>query len=231
VVEKVLTDTGEILDNGDPERGQLLPGTETREHHQTRSVHGAGAQNGLLLGAKSVLLARLQSDIDTSHGIALDVDLGNPSIGQDSQVRTLLVTTKNRVDVSDGSTAATAIVGVVGNVEEANTLRELTGVADVVVEVLNDRNVHGARTGLDPVLAELVTVTGVDRLHGVAQVVNDASEGLEVPALAALGHPLAAIILKGTERDQSVVARATTQDLGAGVADMAVTWKGVSYLN
>jgi hypothetical protein len=39
------------------------------------------------------------------------------------------------------------------------------------------------------------------RLDSVAQVINDAGEGLKVPALATLGNPLAAIILEGTERD------------------------------
>lgn len=66
-------------------------------------------------------------------------------------------------------------------------------------------------------------MAGVHRLKGVAQVVNDAGEGLKVPALAALGHPVAAIILERTEGDEGVVARATTQDFRAGVADMAVT--------
>jgi hypothetical protein len=68
----------------------------------------------------------------------------------------------------------------------------------------------------------------VHRLEGVAQVVNDAGEGLKVPALAALGHPVTAIILEGTEGDQSVVGGATTEDLRAGVTDMAVTCGVVS---
>lgn len=225
VVEQVLTDTGEIFHDGDAESGQVLAGTQTGEHHQTGSVDGSSAQNGLLLGAEGALLSRLQSDVDTGHGVTLNVDLGNPSVGKDSQVRTLLVTTENRVNVGDGGTASAAIVGVVGDVEEANTLGQFTGVADVVVEVLNDGNVHSTGASLDPVLAKLVTVTGVHGLNGVAQVINDTGEGLKVPALAALGHPVAAIILEGTERDESVVAGATTQDLCARVADMAVTWE------
>lgn len=65
-------------------------------------------------------------------------------------------------------------------------------------------------------------MTGVHGLDGVAQVIDDTGEGLKVPALAALAHPVAAVVLKGTEGDQSVVARATSEDLGPGVADMAV---------
>ena len=226
VVDQVLTDTGKILDNGDAQIGELLLGAETREQHQTRGVDGTSAQDGLLLGAQGVLDTGLQSHVDTGDGIALHIHLGNPSVGEDGQVRTLLITAQNGVNVGDTGAAAAAVIRVVGDVEEANALGQLTLVADVVVEVLNDGNIHGAGAGLDPVLAQLVAVAGVHRLEGVAQVVNDAGEGLKVPALAALGHPVTAIILKGTEGDQSVVGGAATEDLRAGVANMAVTCGG-----
>lgn len=157
-----------------------------------------------------MLNTRLQSNINTGHGITLNVDLVNPSVGENGQVRTLLITTEDGVDVGDTGTAAAAVIGVVGDVEEADTLGQLTGLADVIVEVLNDRDFHGARAGLDPVLAQLVTVAGMHWLDSVAQVINDAGEGLKVPALATLGNPLTTIILEGTERDERVVARATT---------------------
>jgi hypothetical protein len=65
-------------------------------------------------------------------------------------------------------------------------------------------------------------VTAVNGLDSVPQVVEDASKGLKGPALATLFLPSSAVILEGTEGDESVVARATTQDLGARVTDMAV---------
>jgi hypothetical protein len=48
----------------------------------------------------------------------------------------------------------------------------------------------------------------VHGLDGVAQAIDDAGEGLEVPTLAALGDPVLAVILEGAEGDESVVARA-----------------------
>ena len=211
-----------------PELGELLLRAETREQHQTRGVDSTGTQNGLLLGAQGVLDTGLQSHVDTGDGIALHVHLGNPGVGEDGQVRTLLITAQNGVNIGDTGAAAAAVIRIVGDVEEADSLGQLTLVADVVVEVLNDGNVHGAGAGLDPVLAQLVAVAGMHRLEGVAQVVNDAGEGLKVPALAALGHPVTAIILERTEGDQSVVGGATTEDLRAGVTDMAVTCGVVS---
>lgn len=63
----------------------------------------------------------------------------------------------------------------------------------------------------------------MDRLDGVAQAVKQAGESPEGPALATLLLPSLAVIFEGTEGDKSVVARATTQDLGTRMADMAVT--------
>lgn len=172
---------------------------------------------------ESELLTRLQGDVDTSHSITVHVHLGDPSVGENGQVRTLLIPAEDGMNVGDRGTAAATIIRIVRDVEEAHTLGQFTGVANILVEVLDDGNVHGAGTSLNPVPAELVAVAGVHRLESVAQVVNDAGEGLKVPTLAALGHPVTTIILERTERDEGVVTRATTQDLRAGVADMAVT--------
>jgi hypothetical protein len=71
-------------------------------------------------------------------------------------------------------------------------------------------------------------VTGVHGLESVTQAIDHAGEGLKVPALAALGDPVLAVILEGAERDQSVVTGAAAQDFGAGVADEAVAYRSDS---
>jgi hypothetical protein len=68
-------------------------------------------------------------------------------------------------------------------------------------------------------------VVNVHGLDGVAQTIDDAGEGLEVPTLAALGDPVLAVILEGAEGDESVVARAAPQDLGARVTNMTVAYE------
>jgi hypothetical protein len=90
---------------------------------------------------------------------------------------------------------------------------------------MDDGNVHGSRASLHPVLAQLVSVTAVNGLDGVPQVVEDASKGLKGPALATLLLPSSAVILEGAEGNESIVAGTTTQDLGTRVTDMAVAWR------
>jgi hypothetical protein len=54
----------------------------------------------------------------------------------------------------------------------------------------------------------------VDRLNRVAEVVEHACKCLEAPAFATLGFPPLAVILKRTERNEGIVRRASSQDLG-----------------
>lgn len=126
VVEQVLSNTGNVLDDGNLELLELLLGSNTRQKHEPGSVNSTSAENGLGLGVESVLGTVLESNVDTSDLVALDVYLADPSVGQNSQVRSLLVTTKDGVDVSNRSTASVTIVGVVRDGEETNTLSQST---------------------------------------------------------------------------------------------------------
>jgi hypothetical protein len=63
------------------------------------------------------------------------------------------------------------------------------------------------------------------RLNGIAQVVQNAGEGIKGPALAALLFPPLAVIFERTERDKGVMTGATAENLGTRVTDMAVTCK------
>jgi hypothetical protein len=222
VVEEVLADTGNVLDNRDAKTLQLGLGANTRVKEQARSVNSASSQDSLLAGMEDVLLAGLESNSDTGSDVVLDENLGDVGLSKDSQVRSSLITAEDRVDVGDRGAAATAGVGVVGDGEEASALGQLTLLADLVVEVVDDGNAHGLGAGLDPVLGQLVTVTRVDGVQLVAEVVNMAHHVLKVPALAALSNPSLHVMTEGTERDQGVVRRATTEDLGARVPNVAV---------
>lgn len=144
------------------------------------------------------------------------------SLGEDCQVRPSLITSKNRMDISNRSTATVAGVGVVGDGKEASTLGQLTLLRDLVVEVVDDRNAHGLGTSLDPILGQLVSVTRVDGVQLVAQVVDAAHDGFEVPTLATLGDPSVHIVTERSEGDEGVVRRATTEDLGSRVSDVTV---------
>jgi len=146
-----------------------------------------------------MLDAILKSDVNTGDGVAFNVDLGDPGVGEDGQVRTLLLAAQDGVDISNTGTASAAIIGVVGDVEETDTLGQFTLVTDVIVKVLDDGDVHSTGAGLNPVLAELVLVTGVHGLNGVTQTIDQTGEGLKIPTLATLGYPVAAVILERTE--------------------------------
>jgi len=101
-------------------------------------------------------------------------------------------------------------------------LCELTLGLDLLVEVVDDGDVHGSGARVNPVQAELVAVSLVDGLDRVSDVVQKTGEGLEAPSLAALGLPTLAVVLEGAERDEGVVGRASTQNLCTRVADVGV---------
>ena len=66
----------------------------------------------------------------------------------------------------------------------------------------------------------------VNWLHGVAEVVEDAGEGLEGPAFAAERFPDFAVVLEGPEGDKGIVGGAAAEDFGARVADVGVACNG-----
>ncbi|KAI6757402.1 hypothetical protein HG531_003227 [Fusarium graminearum] len=125
VIEKVLANTGDVLDNGDVERLKLSLGANTRVKEESGCVDGTGAKDGLLASMESVLLAGLQGNVDACSDIVLDKDLGDMGLGKNRQVGASLIASEDRVDISDGSTAAVAGVGVVRDGEEAGTLGQL----------------------------------------------------------------------------------------------------------
>lgn len=96
-------------------------------------------------------------------------------------------------------------------------------IADRFVEVWDDGDAHSGRTGLDPVFADLVAVSWVHGLDLVAQVVDEAHHGFEVPSCAAQTFPYLTIIFEGSEGDQGIVGGAASEDFGAGVSDVGVS--------
>jgi hypothetical protein len=205
VVEQVLANTRNVLDDGDAEVGQLLLGTQTGQQHQAGSIDCASAEDGLGTGVERALGAVLEGDVDASDLVASDVDLADPGVCKDGEVGSLLVTPQDGVDVGNTGTASAAVVGVVGDGEEADRGLEGTGGLDLLVEVMDDGNVHGLGARVDPVEAELVAVPLVDGLDRVAEVVKNTHERLEAPALAALRLPPLEIVLERAEGDEGVV--------------------------
>lgn len=208
VVEQVLAHAGNVLDDGDAEGGELVLGAETGQEEQAGGVDCAGAEDGLAPWAEGALLPALQGQVDARDLVTLDVDLADPGVGKDGQVVALLVAAEDGVDVGDGGAASPAVVGVVRDGEEADAGLEGAVGADLAVEVVDDGDVEGLGARVDPVEAELVAVVLVDGLDRVAQVVEHAGEGLEAPALAALGLPPLAVVLEGSEGNERVVRRA-----------------------
>ena len=85
---------------------------------------------------------------------------------------------------------------------------------------MDHRDRQGGGAGFDPVFAELVAVAGMDRLHGVANVVEEPGEGAEGPTGAAEGFPDGGVVGEGAEGDEGVVGGAAAEDFGAGVANV-----------
>lgn len=88
---------------------------------------------------------------------------------------------------------------------------------------MNDGDVESSAARLDPVNAELVPVALVDGVDVVAEVVQQAGHGLEVPASAALLLPHLHVVLEWTERDECVVAGASTEHLCSRMSNVRVT--------
>ena len=114
-----------------------------------------------------------------------DVDAADPGIGEDGKVGSVLVATEDWVDVCHARAAPAAVVGVVRYGKESDAGFEVPVCGDFAVEVVDYGYRQGGGARFDPVFAELVAVTGVDWLNGVADVVEEAIEGLEGPAGAA----------------------------------------------
>lgn len=138
---------------------------------------------------------------NAAGNIGVHQDFGDVSLGQNSQIGPSLFASKNGVDVSNRSAASSAVIGVVGDVEEASALGQLAILANLIVEVVDNGDIESRGTSLNPVLAQLITVTGMHRLKGVAQIVNVSSDVVKGPAFAALSNPAIHIMAEGAERD------------------------------
>lgn len=222
VVEEVFAHAGDVLDDGDAEGGELLLGAQAGEEHEARGVDCAGAEDGLARGGEDARFAGLEGESHAQDLVGLDVDLADPCVCEDGEVLAGLFAAEDGVDVGDRGAAPAAVVGVVGDGEEADGRLEAALGLDLVVEVMDDGDIHGRGARIDPVEAELVPVVFVHGLDRVAQVVQHAGEGLEGPAFAALGFPSLAVVLEGAERDEGVVRGAPTEHLCARVADVRV---------
>ena len=66
----------------------------------------------------------------------------------------------------------------------------------------------------------MVAVAGMDRLHSVADVVEEPVKGVKGPSSATEGLPDCGVMGEGAEGDEGVVGGAAAEDFGAGVADM-----------
>ncbi|GJC98195.1 hypothetical protein ColKHC_07021 [Colletotrichum higginsianum] len=101
VVLQVLADAGEVVDDGDAEVVELLLGADAGQQHEARGVDGAGREDGLGAGGDGALGAVLEGEVDAGDGVAADVELGDPGVGEDGQVRALLVAAQEGVDATE----------------------------------------------------------------------------------------------------------------------------------
>ena len=124
----------------------------------------------------------MEGDVYACYGGVGDIDAADPGVGEDGEVGSVLVATEDWVDVCYARATPAAVVRVVCYGKESDAGFEVPVCGDFAVEVTDYgyRQSGGAR--FDPVFAELVAVTGVDWLDGVADVVEEAVEGLEGPA-------------------------------------------------
>lgn len=82
VVLQVLTDTGDVLDDGNVQGIELVLGAQAGEEHEAGGVDGTGGEDGLGAGVDAPLGAVAQGDLDALDGAVVDVDLGDPGVGE-----------------------------------------------------------------------------------------------------------------------------------------------------
>ncbi len=63
-------------------------------------------------------------------------------------------------------------------------------------------------------------MAGVHRLDLIAEIVDQAGHGLEVPAFAAHALPYLAVVFEGSEGDEGVVGGTASEDFCSRVSDM-----------
>ena len=124
----------------------------------------------------------MEGYIYACYGGVDDVDAADPGVGEDGEVGSVLVATEDWVDVCHARAAPAAVVGVICYGKESDARSEVPVCDNFAVEVVDYGYRQGGGARFDPVFAELVAVTGVDWLDGVADVIEETVEGLEGPA-------------------------------------------------
>lgn len=90
--------------------------------HQAGCVNSASAEDDFLSRLEHHLLAACQMKSNAAGNIVFHQDFGDVSLGQNSQIWSSLFASKDGVDVSNGCAASSAVIRVVGDVEEAGAL-------------------------------------------------------------------------------------------------------------
>jgi hypothetical protein len=75
MIQKILADARDILDNRNVEGLELGLGSNTRVKEKSGSINSTSAQDSFLASVQSVLLARLEGNINTRSDIVLDNEL------------------------------------------------------------------------------------------------------------------------------------------------------------
>ena len=146
---------------------------------EARGVDCTGAEDGFFAGVQGEGGAGLEGYIYACYGGVGDVDAADPGVGEDGEVRSVLVAAEDRVDVCYTRAAPAAVVGVVCYGKESDAGLKVPICGNLAIEVADYGYRQGGGARFDPVFAELIAVTGVDRLDSVADVVEEAVEGLK----------------------------------------------------
>ena len=104
-----------------------------------------------------------------------------------------------------------ARVRIVCHREKAYTLLQVPVGRDLLVEVMDYRNIECRRACIDPIFAELVTMPRVYWLHSIPQVVEYTHKSLKGPAFTPQCFPPPTVIFKGPKGDEGIVGRAASE--------------------
>ena len=149
------------------------------------------------------MLPGLKCHVDTSDLAIVYVDLVDPSICENGEIWPANLAVDDIVEVSstlsDRSTAlwtkgyirhtgraSATILRVISHGEEPDALLKLARCSDFRIEVVMYRNVHGIRTGLDPVQAQLISMILMHWLNSVFELHDHALEHVKRPAFTAV---------------------------------------------
>lgn len=137
-----MADARDMVGKGDGERCQLGGGADAGMEEEAGGVDCTGAEDGFLFGAEGEFGTGVEGHVDAGDGGgAVDVNTGNPSVGEDGEVRTFLGAPQDGVDIGDTGGRACACIRIIGYGEESYTLIEVALGRDFPVEVRDDGDV------------------------------------------------------------------------------------------